>query len=554
MGMNSRVAGAVTFLAVAAGVGCGTFDKRGEVDKLFATWDRKDSPGCAVGVSQGGKVVLTRSYGMSSIELGVPIAVDSVFPAASISKQFTAMSILLLAKHGKLSLDDPIQKFVAGMREYDTPITVRHLMNHTSGLRDGFGLEGWASPREDGDRNERIAWFLSRQRALNFPTGSRYQYNNGAYNLLGIVVKRVSGQSLREFAEANIFKALGMTRTHFHDNPSDIISGVVTGYTPQGNGWRRGSEIPGTVGNSGLQTTVEDLLKWAQNFADPRVGDAALIASMLTSGVLTNGEKTNYGFGVAIGQYRGASIIEHGGGDQGISTYLARFPEHGLSIAVLCNSDAIPSGALETQIADLYLGDKLKAVEKPATTAPPKAATLTAAQLAQEVGWYGDGAKTLFRVWLDGTRLTLNDVWGEDTPFEMTPTGEHNFIVSIAGTPVSRAEFAGNELRGTPIVGGKTLVFPKLNQNPPPLAELQAFAGEFHSDELDSNYKVEIGEGTLAIIPYGRPAITLDATGKDVFTGSGVGSVRFSRNARGAIDGFTLSRALVEGIHFQRVI
>lgn len=559
MRMMRRRSAALTFLAIGAGAVMylyfrGPFNReRREVDKLFADWNRRDSPGCAVGVGRNGSAVLTRAYGMSSIELGVPIAVDSVFPAASISKQFTAMSILLLAKQGKLSLDDPVQKYVPGMPEYEAPITLRHLLNHTSGLRDGFGLEGWASPREDGDRNDRIAWFLARQKGLNFATGSRFQYNNGAYNLLGTIVKRVSGQSLRKFAEANIFEPLGMTRTHFQDTPSDMVEGLVSGYVQHAQGWSRGTEIPGTVGNAGLQTTVEDLLRWAQNFAEPRVGDTALIEAMLTPTTLTNGEKVDYAFGVNVGHYRGSRVIEHGGGDQGISTYLAMFPEHGLAVAVLCNSDAIPSGALETRIADIYLGNKLKPIEATTSAAAPKSVSLPANQLERETGWYGDSSKSLLRVVADGGKLTVRDVEGDDIPFEMIPIGEHEFVVSAGGIPMTRVVFAGTEMRVTPFAGGSAQVFAKLNTTTLSVAELQAFSGEFRSEELDSIYKVEAQAGKLMMVPYGRPKIVLDATGPDTFTGSGTGVVRFSRNGRGLIDGFTLNRSLAEGVRFQRV-
>ena len=256
------------------------------VDQLFAEWNRSDSPGCSLGVSQNGVRVYERGYGMANLELGVTITPASVFPAASISKQFTAMSILLLAQRGQLSLDDDVQKYIPEWADHGSRITIRHLLTHTSGLRDAFMLQGLAPPHEDGtEPNDAILKILARARGLNFAPGAEFQYNNGGYNLLGNIVKRVSGQSLRAFADANIFKPLGMTHTHFHDDPSMIVPNRVSGYHRDGSGLHLASENGGIVGNAGLQTTVGDLLLWEQNFAEVRVGDRALVTAMQTPAI-----------------------------------------------------------------------------------------------------------------------------------------------------------------------------------------------------------------------------------------------------------------------------
>jgi CubicO group peptidase (beta-lactamase class C family) len=201
------------------------------VDKLFARWSSTDSPGCSLGVSRNGVTMYERGYGMANLELKVPITPLTVFHVASVSKQFAAMSILLLAQHGQLSLDDEVRKYIPELPDYGTRLTIRHLLTHTSGLREGFTLLGLAAPREDGvDPNDAVVNMLVRQGALNFTPGSDYQYNNGGYTMLGSIVKRVSGQSLRPFADANIFKPLGMAHTHFHDDPTMIVPNRASGY------------------------------------------------------------------------------------------------------------------------------------------------------------------------------------------------------------------------------------------------------------------------------------------------------------------------------------
>jgi CubicO group peptidase (beta-lactamase class C family) len=223
------------------------------IDRLFTQWSRSDSPGCSLGVSRNSRVVYQRGYGMASLELGVPITPSHVFPAASISKQFTAMSILLLAQRGQLSLDDDVGKYIPEWANHGSRITIRNLLNHTSGLRDAFLLEGLAPPRGDGgDPNEGILKVMVRARGLNFQPGTEFQYNNGAYNLLGGIVKRVSRKSLREFTDANIFKPLGMTHTHFHDDPGMVVQNRVSGYHQDARGFHVASENGGIVGNAAL--------------------------------------------------------------------------------------------------------------------------------------------------------------------------------------------------------------------------------------------------------------------------------------------------------------
>ena len=247
-----------------------------KVDKLFAQWDRPGSPGCALGVSRNGVPVYEHGYGVANLELRIPITPSSVFGAASISKQFTAMSILLLAGRAQLSLDDEVSKFVPEWVDHEHYVTIRHLLTHTSGIREGFALLGWALPSDGSiSTNEAMVPMLARQRGLNFTPGSEYQYNNGAYNLLGSIVKHVSGQSLRAFADANIFKPLGMTSTHYRDDPAMILPYRASGYSQELSGFGNVSEAVGVVGNASVYTTIRDLLLWEQNFADVRVDAGA---------------------------------------------------------------------------------------------------------------------------------------------------------------------------------------------------------------------------------------------------------------------------------------
>jgi len=532
-----------------------------KVDALFAEWNRADTPGCSVGVGREGAVVYQHGYGMASLELGVHIAPESVFPAASISKQFTAMSILLLVQRGQMRLDDEVRKYVPEFPSYEAPITIRHLLNHTSGLRDGFNLDGWSAARQDGsDPNEAILRVVVRQRGLNFAPGSQFQYNNGAYNLLGSIVKRVSGQSLRTFAGENIFKPLGMTRTRFHDDPAMIVPGRVSNYWRDNSGWRVGSEVPGVIGNSGLHTTASDLLRWAHNFDEVRVGDPPLIAAMQTPATLTTGEKSAYGFGLSIGEYRGLGTITHGGGDRGISTYLLRFPAAKLAVAVLCNSDSIPAPMLAERVSELYLSDRMQAPAAVGKPTPIAEVKLSARELARYAGWYRDPSQGgVLRLFMRDGRLTISDVEGDDVPFELTPAGEGRFFILLGGVPMNRLEFlsepdgSSRALRISPAgLESVPQVFERTRAVALP-KDLSTFAGRYRSEELDVTYVVVTSGAGLVMRPPGRPEMVLELLEPDQFIGSIAGLVTFSRDSSRRITGFTMSRRLARGVRFDRV-
>ena len=313
------------------------------VDHLFAQWDKPDSPGCSVGISRGGELLYERGYGAANLELRVPISPATVFHAASVAKVFTAMSVMLLAERGKLSLDDDVRTYLPEFPEYGNKLTVRQLLSHTGGLRDVFELQALAAPRPGTrDPNDQFVNLLAHQRELNFAPGSDWQYSNGGYLLLAAIVKRVSGQSLRDFAAANVFGPLGMKDTRFHDDPGEVIPNRASGYSPTDTGVRVAvnADPGGIVGNAGLFTTVGDLLRWAHNF-DMGVGDQALLTAMATPMVLPGDNKTHYGLGLELAEYRGIHTVGHSGGNSGFVARIARYQEQKLAVAVLCNRDDI---------------------------------------------------------------------------------------------------------------------------------------------------------------------------------------------------------------------
>jgi CubicO group peptidase (beta-lactamase class C family) len=498
---------------------------------------------------------------MASLELAVPIAPASVLPAASISKQFTAMSILLLAQRGKLSLDDEVQKYIPEWANRGSQVTIRHFLTHTSGLRDGFTLRELNAAHDDVFDNDVMVKILARTQVLNFTPGSEFQYNNSAYALLASIVQRVSGQSLRAFTDANIFKPLGMTHTHFHDDPSMIVPNRVSGYHRDASGLHLASDNGRIVGNAGLQTTVGDLLLWEQNFAEIRVGDSALVTAMQTPAIPTGwSDGSSYGYGLEIAPYRGLRTVGHGGGDRGIASYVVRYPEQGFAVALLCNLDNIGLGLGATRltqgVADIYLADVLAKPSTSNATAAPATVTLSAEQLASKVGLYFEPlSQSVGRIFVRDGKLMASAGLDESESVELTPVSDNRFV--IPGTPVV-AEFvpaAPGRLQQVRVTGAgpKPVVSQKVEAFAPSSADLRVFAGEYSSLELEGTYTLVAREGSLAIQIPGRTEFVLQPIFKDVFAGGVVGVVKFSRDPRGAVTGFTANSSGVRGLRFNRV-
>jgi CubicO group peptidase (beta-lactamase class C family) len=563
IGTARRLRSVVAPVAIAATLaitGCSnrpiSRSKTDRIDQLFSTWNKPDSPGCSLGISSNDTIVHERGYGMANLDLGVAITPASVLDAASISKQFTAMSILLLAQRGQLSLDDDVGKYIANWGERRHRISIRHLLTHTSGMRDGFLLQGLA-PERPQHMNRQIVDILARARGFEFVPGSRFEYNNGGYTLLAAVVERVSGHALPAFAEANIFKPLGMMHTHFHDDATRIVPNRATGYSRAANGFRVAlrTYTDVVVGNAGLFTTVGDLLRWEQNLADVRVGDPALATEMQTPAIAVS-DASGYGFGVEIAQHRGLRTIGHGGGDAGVRSHVVRYPDRGLAIAVLCNLDEIDAGLLTKSIAEIVLADMFPepAVDARGTAAAP--VSLPLRDLQSKVGLYRDPSDdSVGRIFIRDGKLFANDNATDSGGVELTPVGPNRFV--ITGTSVV-AEFVPptsgkpQEIRVTG-AGPKPMVSQLM---PAPLtpsgAELRAFEGTYTSDEVHGTYTVVTRNGGLIVEIPGRADIPLQPLFTDAFGGHAVGVAKFSRNPQGVVTAFTTHAAGMRGVRFDR--
>lgn len=531
------------------------------VDALFANWSRQDTPGCSVGVRRNGQPVLDRGYGLANLELGVAITPETVFHVASVSKQFTAMSILLLAEAGTLSLDDEVWRHLPEWRDRRTRVTIRHLLTHTSGMRDGFLLRELSSPTPGGaGLMEEIVTLLARQRELNFPPSNEFQYSNSGYVLLAAIVSRVSGRSLRDYAEANIFKPLKMSHTHVHDNPRTIVRNRASGYHQGDSGIEVAphADLGHLVGTTGLHTTTGDLLAWMDNLFAPRVGKPAFVLQMQQPVTLANGERSAYGFGLETGEHRGFRTISHGGGDPGFAAYLLGYPDHRLGVAVLCNLDNIGLGIgdLARRVADVYL--PAESDHSAASTPPTKAKeiTLSEGELVRWAGLYHDASDDSYgRIFVRGGKLRAAHRPGESEGFELTPVSPTRFV--LVGTPIE-VEFVPGSPGQPPqarVVGAgpRPAVMTKvLTEFRPSPADLQELAGAYMNRELEVTYALTVRDGRLVVTIPGRADIVLEPLVRDKFYGNLLDVASFARDSQGRVTGFSIRTAGVRRLDFER--
>jgi CubicO group peptidase (beta-lactamase class C family) len=412
-------------------------DAAARVKQIFSRFDSTNTPGCAVGVSINDEPALSAAYGMADLEHDVPIRTDTVFEAGSVSKQFTAAAVLLLAQQGKVALDDNVRKYIPELPDYGTPITIRHLLNHTSGLRDWGSLEaiaGW--PRTTrAYTHDHVLEILSRQKSLNYTPGSEYSYTNSGYNLAAILVTRVSGKPFAQFTKEQIFQPLGMTSTQWRDDFRRIVKNRAIAYQQGGSTIRQLMPFEDVHGNGGLLTTVGDLLKWNANFATAKVGGKELVALQQTQSKLNDGRTIAY----ALGLFVEGDEIAHSGTTAAYNAWLGRYPKQGVSVAVLCNSSTANGTALGRSVANVYLGRVM--APPPLSDRSRDTWQPTPEQLASFSGaYYNDEIETTLTVAVVNGRLVIHRR-PADT-IVLTPTGTDAFENRSFGT----VRFIGNEL------------------------------------------------------------------------------------------------------------
>jgi CubicO group peptidase (beta-lactamase class C family) len=533
-----------------------------QVDQIFAQWNRTDSPGCALGVYKDGQIVYTHGYGMANLNDDVAITPETVFHVASMSKQFTAFSILLLAAQGKLSLDDDIHKYIPELQDFGVPVTLRQMMNHTSGLRDQWSLLNLAGWRYSQDliTDDDVLSVVTRQKALNFKPGDQYMYSNTGFTLLAQVVKRVSGMSFREFTSKNIFIPLGMTHTHFRDDHEEVIKHDALGYEQPGPGkpFRMSLTNFDTAGATSLHTTVEDLALWDENFYHPRVGSPAIIAQMVEPGKLNSGKLQDYASGLSIGTYRGLHTVGHGGADAGYRSNIVRFPDQHFGASVLCNFADTDPGDLANQVADVLLARDFKETKKAPAHDPAKSEAdlpTSPEQMTSIAGGYWDGKEQFANIAIKDGKLMLEVNQADFHQLkQFLPSHFHvadeswGSLIDLHFIPADQAK--PRRIEET-FDGGNLQTFTVVDLAPIAGAQLNEYTGPYVSEEIDPVYRIAIQNGSLVLTRLKYPADTLHLASKDVFVGD-TGKITFTRDASQHINGFLLDADRIQNLKFTK--
>jgi CubicO group peptidase (beta-lactamase class C family) len=511
-------------------------DKTSEIDKIFS-WATPATPGCVVAVSQHGKLVVNRAYGLADLERDVPISPSTIFDAGSLRKQFVAAAVLLLVEEGRLSLSDDVRKHFPELPDYGHKITLDHLLTHTSGLRDWTGILPLAGGNAD------VLTLILRQRGLNFAPGEEWSYSNSGYVLATKIVARTSGMSFAEFTRKRLLEPLGMKTTRYVDDLKDIVKNRALAYEKAGTSWKLDMLLDNDRGGGGaLLSTASDLLIWNEALTSGRLG-AFVTEKLQEQARLNNGRKLSYARGLIVEPHRSGRVVWHSGGAAGYHSWLGRLPAQGLSIAVLCNSDAMAASALARRVADQFL---------PAAVA--EGAGVTGLDLNSKAGlFFSEHTGEPLRLIVNNGRLGI--VGG--TP--LVPVTTDRFR-NPRGDLFFRSQdefelhFLSQDQFELKSMEGQTTRYRRAQPYAPTPADLQAFAGRYESDEIGSVFQMVPGKDGLVMRFELSPdkALEFRPVDRDAFQVGRV-TVRFHRDPTGKVVAFDYSNPVVRNIRFTRL-
>lgn len=528
-----------------------------QIDEIFAKYNDPNKPGAAVAVVKDNEIVFKKGYGSANLEYDIAVTPSTIFPVASVSKQFTVFSILLLAEQGKLSLDDDIRKFIPEVPDFGDKITLRHLATHTSGLREEGELLAITGTRYgDVVTTEQILELVANQKQLNFKPGEEHLYCNTGFTLLAEVVARVSGQSFAAFAKANIFDPLGMSNTLFYDDYEKVVKHRAYAYWLDGTEYKKGLLSSARVGPTGLYTTVEDLGLWTMNFSNPKVGNRDIITQMNTLAVLNNGKTFGGAYGQFISTYKGLHQIYHGGtSEAGYRAYLGRFPEQKFAVIVLSNYENTDPNWLSMQVTDLYLKDYMSEANSEKTTEVNNYKKLQAKDLQAFEGYYWDAQRfTSSRIYLENDTLRWAVGGGNGRPIASVGKNTFRRLNNLSDLKL-KFEIEGQAKTMKIMIDD---LDPIICTNYTPVSyaqeDLAQFTGIFASEELNTSYRILLQDGQLIAQHPKIEDITLTTVQKDMFSGSRsfFGNTKYARDADNSIIGIYVSSYQARDLYFKK--
>jgi len=526
-----------------------------KIDSLFLNWNKPNHPGGAVGIMQYGKIIFSKAYGLASLEYLVPNSPGTIFNTGSVSKQFTAMGIVVLHQQGKLSVDDDIKNHLPELPDFGEKITIRHMLHHTSGLRSlhaMLGLAGWRG--DDSRTNKDLNRFMQNQRDLNFKPGDEYVYCNTGYMLLVNIIEKVTGEKFPEWMKKNVFEPLEMINTYVEDNYSRIVPNNATSYyNSENNGFIRAVEYWGYVGSGNMHSTSTDLLKWLANFSNPQSAWKAHFDQLQTLDTLNNGEENSYAFGVGIGDFIGVKSVGHGGAIGGFRSNVVTYPEKELNIVVLTNFSRSSAGQKVNSISEILLGNKVDETSDNSNN-PVKTIKLSKKALKKYEGNYWNNKDNYARkIYLKND--TLRYFRSENSESPITPIGKNEF--QMLGVTVDlKVKFDLKENQSIMIVtidDGAPIYSQKYEPTKTTKDELSSYIGEFYSPELETTYIISLENDTLSWHHSRHGDFKMKRIKKDILEGIWPLSItKFKRDEKGNISGILVSNGRVRNLWFKK--
>ena len=514
-------------------------DKTPDIDKIFS-WATPSTPGCAVAASLNGKLVVSRAYGSADLERDVPIRPDTVFDAGSLTKQFVAATVLTLADEGRLALSDDVRKYIPELPDYGRKITIDHLLTHTSGLRDWTGME----PLTNG--NADAFHLILRQRALNFTPGDEFAYSNSGFVLLKEIVTRVSGMPFADFARKRLFEPLGLKVTSYQMDLREVVKNRALAYDKEGGRWRMSMLLDNDRGGGGaLLSTTNDLLTWNDALTNARLGKF-VTEKIQEAGTLNSGRKLGYARGLYLDSYRGSKMVGHTGSAAGYKSLLVRYPDHALSIAIMCNSgDDTDRMAFARQMFDLYV----PAAPADDVKRPPVAKV----DASGKAGLFFNERGEPLRL---GVQNGFLRVPGGPALEQLDENHYRRFGIGVMFMSGDEFElqFTTNDEFDLKSTDGKTIRYRRAQRFAPAAADLEAFAGRYESDEIGTVFVIAPSASGLSVQLEHSPEKTLEVkpVDRDTFQ-RGMMTLRFKRDQAGNVVALDYSNPVLRNVKFRRV-
>lgn len=526
-----------------------------KIDQLFSRWDTKYSPGCTIGIIQGDSLIYSKGYGMANLEYSIPNGPETIYHMASVSKEFTGYAIVLLARQGRLSLDDDIRKYLTWFPDMKEKITIRHLLNHTSGIRDQWQLLAVSGTRlDDVITQEHVVKLLSRQKELNFKPGDRYLYCNSGYTMCAEIVKAVTGKTLRQFTDSAIFKPLGMSQTHFHDDYTEIVPNRSYSYSRKGLGFSNSVLSYSNAGATSLFTNINDLSKWVKNYYHTVAGDQNDIKTLTQKGILNNGEEINYALGVISNKYKGWTQFSHGGADAGYRTYLSVFPNLKMGFLVFSNLADFNTSEKTYAMADLFIKDNTG--NPAAVTAVVDSSTALVRDSARWkilAGSYitDEGVRAQIN-WFNGRLMYIVNnsframaTHSSDTLADLTePERKLVYRISVKDTLVD-VFTPGGDYHFRKFQPGKLYTDEALRK----------YTGTYYSDELDCSYSIILKDHQLYLThpKYNDTRLTLNGDDQLACGFWWMNNMIVQRSSKNEVIGFEVNNGRVLHLKFRKI-